>query len=792
MASGQENLSQKPVQQGIQNQDPNLELKKRIFGEAVARLPEDVDFLDGNMDRKYRLILAFVERHYRSGGFFLSVFSELTPQQKPNSTNQKITLGKNPFETPYMPDYRIEKMLQEVSSKRLNQSSVPRFSVIIGSLAYKRGDKRVGYHMYVNTTGEIMIAIVELIFKKKKQTVTTKPQIKTFDRSIAPISCVYPVMRYEWESASLKPVLTFGLQFESISFDEEQQQNQPNKQNTEQPKGDRYYHRFGDECLRAGNVFEITRQRVDEFKEKWENKDFIAFYVCAGAKLVVIDGYHRDPNIGFHTGHNRSLIQQGGFVIIEGNLKIQLPVARDTQTQQPSASTGQSPTSTGQSPTSTGQSPTSTGQSPTSTGQSPTSTGQSPTSTGQSPTSTGQSPTSTGQSPTSTGQSPTSTGQSPTSTGQSPTSTGQSPTSTEEDTVLGNFLINKNWKVFCEEDMRKVSSNALNKDVSSKPVIFLGAINSRLGALVWTVKVVKATKDRKREVVLIPPNNSRIIAIADGYDGLKEIKARIGYELLHDSCVTEHKSTFNVPINEETKELDIPMVRRIINVGDERSFDVKYETSRLEAIECDRIKMDVMDSNITTVWEIDLKNFVSNQKSRLAVPPMYPPVVVKENKIEHTYYMPSKELNIQFVDDIYKDQSTRKYTILDPQTHDNQVFEFNQSDRQKAYHFTRLDKEYQQTYADKSGYLGENHPETYRLGIDGWMWKKDGGPIYTEKSYRFFRDQTQGQPQSQQQPQPQQPQSQQPQPQQPQSQQPQHQQTDIQRLFPTLFPQPPQ
>ena len=302
-------------------------------------------------------------------------------------------------------------------------------------------------------------------------------------------------------------------------------------------------------------------------------------------------------------------------------------------------------------------------------------------------------------------------------------------------------MINRNWKNFYEEDVWKVFSNAVNTQQFKNPVIFLGPINSRLGALIWMVNVQKATdKDTEREVALIPPNNSRIIAIAEGIEGLQEIKARIRYELLHDSCVTEHDTDFNAPIDKETKKLDIQMVSRIINVNDERSFDVKYErNTQLKGIECQGTDLDVMDSNITTVFEIDLENFVSNQKSRLAVPPMYPPVVVKENKNEHTYYMPSKELNIQFVDDIYKDQSTRKYTILDPRMHNNQVFELNQSGKQKAYHFKCLKEELQQTYADKSGFLGENS-QTYRLGIDGWMWQKDGGPIYTEKSYRFFRE----------------------------------------------------
>ena len=83
-----------------------------VFGKEGERIAKNEYVLDDNLNRKHRLILAFVERYHDNQGSFLKVFqfSGMTPPP-----NQKIRLRKNLFGTYYMPQYRYDNMLQRNS-----------------------------------------------------------------------------------------------------------------------------------------------------------------------------------------------------------------------------------------------------------------------------------------------------------------------------------------------------------------------------------------------------------------------------------------------------------------------------------------------------------------------------------------------------------------------------------------------------------------------------------------------------------------------------------------------------
>ncbi|CAG2112108.1 unnamed protein product [Medioppia subpectinata] len=99
--------------------------------------------------------------------------------------------------------------------------------------------------------------------------------------------------------------------------------------------GERYYIRYERYVKphRFGQVYEVTgadvanslaNARAETMRIGSPMTECFAIYVCAGAKLVVIDEYN-NSNPLVHSAHNRTLVQQGGVVIVEGALELRPP-----------------------------------------------------------------------------------------------------------------------------------------------------------------------------------------------------------------------------------------------------------------------------------------------------------------------------------------------------------------------------------------------------------------------------------------------------------------------------------
>ena len=543
------------------------------------------------------------------------------------------TFQWNDFDTPYWDDYRYEIMKNEMGSRRRN---FVRFSVIITSLPYMKvlykdfreilvlpnpnPHRRYGFHLYMQSNGTCLAGLIYLSKSKN---------LRCLGSSVAPIINIYPVIRYEWEARHPKAALTYGLDFRSCF----------NRVEEGSASGDRYYHRFGDQCLKAGNVYELTDEGLEDLGSHFPESRFIGFYVCAGAKLLVFDQYHKDIT---RSDHNRTLVQQGGFVICQGPFQIDLPVEAEKSEN-------------------------------------------------------------------------------------------------SDDFSDGLELEKKIWDEFCSDTcLKKVDGTPMTEIRSQlrnmrQPVLFLGPINSKYGAVTWAVEVRKESRRNLRKTLLIPPNRSRIIAIADGKEAFREIKARIQYEMLHDSVVTHHRTDFAIPKSpENNQENDISMVRRIVNVGNERSFNVEYDTDPREYIQ-DNIIHDVnISSAVVTDFDEIITRFLDSQKSRLAVPPMYPPAVVLDQQdVPDVFSIPSREMDIENFDNRYVDIPGLKLRLRNPFDGIHAVFTFQKYGPVRAYHFKRLQKKGEQDWENRWGYYQGPDP-IYRLGVDGWMWQKFGNCIYKE------------------------------------------------------------
>ena len=594
------------------------------------------------MNENHRKCLIFIERWFdntdrikgrpfRDAFVWGCHFTSFVAQQ---NVRQKIRW--NGFDSYYWPDLRYQSMLDKMP----HRTELARFSVIITSLPYMkeldqnfqnligRPDpnpyRRYGFHLYMRSNGSIFTGLVYF---------SQSQEVKFKDKSFSPIGNIYPVIRYEWRSQQPRAALTYGLDFRMCSTIHAEQN----------ASGDRFYHRYGDQRIKAGNVFELTEGRLEAFKsDNFPTDDFIGLYVCAGAKLLVFDTYHEDTDL---REHNRTLVQQGGLVICRGIFEIDLPVEIQ-----------------------------------------------------------------------------------------------------RNDESFDHFFTDVKFRrmgfqEFYDRCLKRVDGMPKSEiDPDSRllrqPVLFLGPINSKYGAVTWAVEVRKHSDKTPRKTVLFTPNHSRIIAIAEGRDALEEIRARTQYEMLHDSVVTNHGTEFAIPKSpEDDQEYDIPMVRRIVNPGNERSFNVEYDADPLEYLGEDIIQ----DVNISTVldhhFEERFGNILKTQKTRWAVPPMYPPAVVLDQRGEpKVYSIPSREMNLVDFDNLYVDRPGLNLELPNPVDHTNTAFSFQHYGPVRGYHFERLQKKVEQPY--KSGYY--KHNSFYRLGVDGWMWKKVGTHITKEEICCFL------------------------------------------------------
>ena len=96
-------------------------------------------------------------------------------------------------------------------------------------------------------------------------------------------------------------------------------------------KGDRLYHRSDETNLKFKNVREVNHKKLIDYTKGIGSGPFAAFYVCAGAKLVVVDHYEKQTKGAAQTmdivrDHNRTLIQQGGVVIATGELMVSMSI----------------------------------------------------------------------------------------------------------------------------------------------------------------------------------------------------------------------------------------------------------------------------------------------------------------------------------------------------------------------------------------------------------------------------------------------------------------------------------
>ena len=285
----------------------------------------------------------------------------------------------------------------------------------------------------------------------------------------------------------------------------------------------------------------------------------------------------------------------------------------------------------------------------------------------------------------------------------------------------------------------------------SKPVVFLDAVDSKYDTLAWclafecqdTIAGIKKTWSNTR-VILQVSSGGRFTAIEEGKEGIDEIEARIQYEMLHDSVVTKHETTFQVPSKD--KKPDVAMIKRILNVNNYRQLYCLHENyPKADKNDEGQVPFStVTDTANDTLSEgspqIMFEKFLTEQKSRLAPPPMYPPVFVRDKTnpgetVDTIDYIPSIEQRIEVLERSYlNDQLKLGVTI------ENKKYKYGNC-KCYAYHYERVTKGEQQDYKDKSGRFHPMSDQLYRIGVDGWLWKKvDDQPIYVERMTCFFRE----------------------------------------------------
>ena len=629
----------------------------------------------GNADtRSYRRRLLFIERHFckdelsPSGysAFLTAAFTatkndhEAALRANPNDPDppNPNNLGWLPYGTRYLSNRRYSALLERASGMSgrtvdfIANKISNNFSVIVSSLLYlyetvDQDDVRhyfayehrrhLGCHVYLDTYG--CLNTLSTFIDRYEDYRASK---------WAPISAIYPVIALHLHVPQPTPHLTYGLMFDIYS----------NRYRT----GSRYYHRFNEERLRAGNVNEINESILSGFKDNSDRR-FYAFYVCAGAKLVVIDEYQASESCEHH---NRTLVQQGGIVIFRGkllNFTNNVHIARV-------------------------------------------------------------------------------------------------PGGTQDSFGSDVYL----WHDFRNKFVTRADGSKLPdiKRTPYKMIFFLGAIDSEENTISWQITVQRKTNVRKSKpkklwtdyaYVLTCPMGARFEAVVREQIGIDEIRARIKYEVLHDSVVTNHGTDFAVP---DTNQ----MVRNILNINPRSLYVVDDDPLIAQNIDLNMPLHKVFNlSKGCDITDDQIKIMRNSMKSRLAVPPMYPPILIKNSPVLcDGYYIPSKEKQIEVMESCYGyTQNDIKIKIND---RDYKYLRL----RSQAYHYKREEgKQSHDSYKYSTGHFKgtidqnvlnfEKTPVPHRIGADGWLWWKcTNDPIYQERITCLVPQSAQSQRQQQAQP----------------------------------------
>ena len=588
--------------------------------------------------RKRQIIIRrdFVLFNNKLDEAYLCALTDKARQQLIHRPEDQNQLEWNSLNTPYVSANVRLLMSQMTNNKKIFDS----FSIVVSSLLFIPSDKgntsnemsfqshvleyfdrihskQRGGHVFVNCWGDL-----HLIFTCVKE---ESGSIVYYPKVLVPLTSIYPVMRYEFEhkpTTGSQTSLAFGLWY-----------------STDFKAGDRYYHILGERLYQRGGVFELTLEYWNIFMRNPSLK-FIAFYVCVGAKLVVSDSYDDQKDL-----HNRVLTQQGGIVVIEGDLKVSLPIeAKDSQSRD----------------------------------------------------------------------------------------------------ELG--FRSYDWKDFCDKYLIPVNKSANSADPRNvsqftNGVIFLGATNSQYNSITWHLSVTP-----QREVVLTPPMGARITAIEDGMRGTNEINARIRYEMLSDSVITNTYTgiQFAAPKTVDG-QLDYEMTKTILNLNEKRSFNVLFE--KIPALDESEVPREFNISTVSDDKQFDrwFRPFLQTQRSRLCAPPMYPPVIIRDaQNLKNVFYLPSKEMSVKDVDLCYGyDKKKVNITLRDPFTKNFENYGYFKWEYM-AFHYKKLETDINDMTKLKTG---QYHIESgqdfsfYRIGVDGWLWQKVGDqPIYNESTTYFTKE----------------------------------------------------
>ena len=321
------------------------------------------------------------------------------------------------------------------------------------------------------------------------------------------------------------------------------------------------------------------------------------------------------------------------------------------------------------------------------------------------------------------------------------------------------------------------------------PVLFLGANYSQFNSIAWSLKVLK------NRTHLCLPEGGRIIAIADGVEGMREIRARIHYEMLLDSVLTNHDIQFAAPVEpitetvtskdpksepkqtveEETKndtknepKIDVSMIKRILNLEEERSFVYslgreEYEdrnsmnfTPKFEQVESVSRKLKTPSypefnfmywRKTDTNWTDEVLRDVFGQKPP-PMPPMYPPYREDLNPAIPWIYLPNCAIN-RNIDSVYhymNEVYPRLSLVKDIHPKNNTYF--FKGFRCKLAKSTRTDGETVWTRLQDKNIQFDDQTvlkdgDMYRIGVDGWIWQRGTQPGFKGWPYAtvFYRKQ---------------------------------------------------
>ena len=465
---------------------------------------------------------------------------------------------------------------------------------------------------------------------------------------MAPINSIYPVFVFEWQSTTPDMKLSFG-HFCRLSTNDE---------------SNRYYHRFGEECLTTCGVSELTQQKFDSLREKSQiaaNDPYFIIYVCVGAKLIIQEEVLAEHEIDGK--HHRSLIQQGGIFIGQGQLFFGIPDVIKI----------------------------------------------------------------------------------------------------DDAPVYHTSL---DWAYFCNENLQPITkSKAKLNEISGykQPVLFLGANDSDYNTIAWRLNIeigtIRKGKGKGRHIRiyhLVPSFGARIVAIEKWDKGLQEISARIKYEILHDSVLKcdSNKTTFKYELPEFetikkilfTEDRALTLKDGVIRTGVSQQDVLEYEPNPIQREfnicwprENPELKKDFLTKGSVTEQESKTK-----QWSRLAVPPMYPLVHVEWEEPQHLCYLPSNEFQVNSLNDyprysIEKEdevEGRKRRQWIKTQLNADNIYYIYDTGIQYEYHYTRLEREEDQNPFQHTGKtIQDTH---YRLGVDGWMWKKEKDtPILINEQQTF-------------------------------------------------------